>query len=730
MAPDVVRAELTEGESAIFKEKCEDVVADKLHSEGINGGAMGKHSSPAVPSSASSASGNGNFGASQDAVQAEPRSPEQAIMMEQSEDLIAPRANLELSMREDVPVQDSLPASPPIPGLDLNAEPLCGHEWEATPGHHKMTQDTANAEGTKRESSILQVRFENAEAQNSDAKTFRGDAVREHASFPVPSTASEFVSSHTPSSGHEMEATPGHAQMSHGDVQAEPKSLEATIVEEQCEDAILRKTHTEVFIEAPCRTQLDLDQDDDAESATGGNQDVSPGAVASQVYTEVATLLHDERQEDLTVAALTSDPIQAGDQEQPMLGAMAIDPCKPDDQTVQTLAAVAANRIHPTAIIQYVDPIDIMPAAREADLGQASPAATITWLDNQEGSTSAATSLYLEELLPEPSLIKEHGLRTCADAAIESLDEEVAHITEDESESDEDCTQQTPKFQPHVEESELEGKKHLVTHVEHVQEQEGDELEGDEKQEGGNWCDEQEEVKENTRVQPQVVDGQEEHRSQLEPSIPRAPHIVSPPTSNPASNNLDGMQSASMLNPVEAALALRGSTHLQTAEGNVASHVSPAPIAPPTSSAVDTTALDKLQLLPPKLMQIAHTKRRLVGKQSPEEQPRKLRKQLVRHQPLRSGSEIVRSSLGHSLRPAEQGCTVRVRGDGWGRLDGGYMATVTEADEFSFTVIRQGDHWEESQVLREYCILNPHPELQPECGYLSKSASQSKRRRK
>jgi len=54
------------------------------------------------------------------------------------------------------------------------------------------------------------------------------------------------------------------------------------------------------------------------------------------------------------------------------------------------------------------------------------------------------------------------------------------------------------------------------------------------------------------------------------------------------------------------------------------------------------------------------------------------------------------------------GSLVKVRGDGWGGGRGEYTATVTEADELTFTVIRQnGEKWEETHVLREHCSRAP-----------------------
>mmetsp|Transcript_66950 Transcript_66950/g.117314 ORF Transcript_66950/g.117314 Transcript_66950/m.117314 type:complete len:489 (+) Transcript_66950:72-1538(+) len=54
----------------------------------------------------------------------------------------------------------------------------------------------------------------------------------------------------------------------------------------------------------------------------------------------------------------------------------------------------------------------------------------------------------------------------------------------------------------------------------------------------------------------------------------------------------------------------------------------------------------------------------------------------------------------------EMGTKVKVCGDGWGGGSGDYLATVTEADSLTFTVIRQvGEKWEETHVLRTHCTI-------------------------
>ena len=94
----------------------------------------------------------------------------------------------------------------------------------------------------------------------------------------------------------------------------------------------------------------------------------------------------------------------------------------------------------------------------------------------------------------------------------------------------------------------------------------------------------------------------------------------------------------------------------------------------------------------------SHLKRRLVGKQT------------VRQAGglPRLASTVVRARLGHLLQPAERGFLVRVHGDGWGGGTGSYLATVTEADTQTFTVIRRGDcygSWDETHVLKTCCSI-------------------------
>ena len=95
------------------------------------------------------------------------------------------------------------------------------------------------------------------------------------------------------------------------------------------------------------------------------------------------------------------------------------------------------------------------------------------------------------------------------------------------------------------------------------------------------------------------------------------------------------------------------------------------------------------------------TRRRIIGKQK-----------VVHNVPalFKHSSALIRESLGHCLRPPEAGFLVRVKGDGWGGGSGGtsYLATVTEADALTYTVIRRGDchgSWDETHVLKEECTI-------------------------
>ncbi|CAE7381082.1 hcs1 [Symbiodinium sp. CCMP2456] len=77
----------------------------------------------------------------------------------------------------------------------------------------------------------------------------------------------------------------------------------------------------------------------------------------------------------------------------------------------------------------------------------------------------------------------------------------------------------------------------------------------------------------------------------------------------------------------------------------------------------------------------------------------------------KNGSVLIRQSLGHTLRPPEAGFLVRVQGDGWGGRSSGsasFLATITEADDDTYTVIRRGDchgSWDETHVLKRECSI-------------------------
>ncbi|CAE7238872.1 hcs1 [Symbiodinium natans] len=96
-------------------------------------------------------------------------------------------------------------------------------------------------------------------------------------------------------------------------------------------------------------------------------------------------------------------------------------------------------------------------------------------------------------------------------------------------------------------------------------------------------------------------------------------------------------------------------------------------------------------------------RRRIIGKQ-----------QCVVNAPAlwKHSSAVIRDTLGHTLRPPEAGFLVRVQGDGWGGPstsgDTSYVATITEADADTYTVIRRGDchgSWDETHVLKQECSI-------------------------
>jgi len=91
----------------------------------------------------------------------------------------------------------------------------------------------------------------------------------------------------------------------------------------------------------------------------------------------------------------------------------------------------------------------------------------------------------------------------------------------------------------------------------------------------------------------------------------------------------------------------------------------------------------------------------------------------VRPSELNSGgstdpqSRTYAAEVGHSLRPPELGKMARVAGDGWGGGDKRkrFEGTITEADQFTFTVIVKGndEKWAETHVLREHCVVLEEP---------------------
>jgi len=73
--------------------------------------------------------------------------------------------------------------------------------------------------------------------------------------------------------------------------------------------------------------------------------------------------------------------------------------------------------------------------------------------------------------------------------------------------------------------------------------------------------------------------------------------------------------------------------------------------------------------------------------------------------------------MGHTLSPLQRGLRVAVIGDGWGQGLGksGYEAIVTEADDFTYTVVALGGQcpWTETHVLKQYCVLLDRQVLPP-----------------
>jgi len=69
--------------------------------------------------------------------------------------------------------------------------------------------------------------------------------------------------------------------------------------------------------------------------------------------------------------------------------------------------------------------------------------------------------------------------------------------------------------------------------------------------------------------------------------------------------------------------------------------------------------------------------------------------------------KVTLARMGHTLRPAQMGQRVAVIGDGWGQGSSGYEALVTEADDYTYTVVAlSGDSpWSETHVLKSCCVI-------------------------
>eukprot|EP00930_Biecheleria_cincta_P055345 TRINITY_DN41671_c0_g1_i1.p1 TRINITY_DN41671_c0_g1~~TRINITY_DN41671_c0_g1_i1.p1 ORF type:complete len:1181 (+),score=252.15 TRINITY_DN41671_c0_g1_i1:81-3623(+) len=859
-----------EPEAAIVMGKCEDAEVEEVDADNFAGQATQSRTfSPAASLASKVASNHEPFGRLQDEaapghasvvrddVQVKPTDAEPAIVEEHCEGPILQKVNVEMSTGEAVLIQASKAELLPVVELAVKPEHPSGHEWEATSGQRLMVQADAQAEPTEPESAIEGKQCEHVLAEKSRAEKVSGDAMREQAFLaatsliPVPATKPE------PSSSHEQQATASRLGMAQDDLQAEPTEIEPDTAKEQCDgektqgqqkqpssddtegclqempevcqsvnrvggnrdkrrERLLRAASSlgpcssaEADFPSPCRTESDLEQANDKESAA---------ICDDTLHRPEASMLQSVSgsQKDLTPGVQTSDPSQVNDWERPAFAAIEADPSRSHNREMLMLESTKVECGKPEGTLQSTA---MIPMANASFPSTTSHVASIARLDNFQGATLADPLLLHEGLVPEQSQVQEHKVHAPASVTTESEDEDASEMTVDEAESDEDFAEQTRKCQHCVEESKQQQKDGLKKEVENGQEQQEMELGVDAQQTVGHAGDKQEELEEDKEVTLHVLDVQEE---QLEPSIQRASHVVFTTTKSSQGNLRDGrehhrtvsplssseikadtnsrasepvgrarcpqeseahgavcqpalpcqtalleqqasqagemqqgieLQAAALLcrtlsgmeqepcdiggvvlggkGPAEAASALKEGAHSRAdIEINVASQANHAPAPISTTSAKHESDCNKLQRPTPKLMQVANAKRRLVGKQPLEEHPQKVRKQLESHPPLRSGSEIVRSSLGHFLQPSEQGCTVRVWGDGWGGRGDGYLATVTEADASSFTVIRQGGHWEETHVLREHCTFNPPPEWQVEHRHVDSSQSQAKRRRK
>jgi len=83
--------------------------------------------------------------------------------------------------------------------------------------------------------------------------------------------------------------------------------------------------------------------------------------------------------------------------------------------------------------------------------------------------------------------------------------------------------------------------------------------------------------------------------------------------------------------------------------------------------------------------------------------------------------------MGHTLSPLQRGLRVAVVGDGWGQGLGksGYEAIITEADDFTYTVVSLSGPcpWTETHVLKQYCVLLDSQVSPPMLGHTRGSSS-------
>jgi len=119
---------------------------------------------------------------------------------------------------------------------------------------------------------------------------------------------------------------------------------------------------------------------------------------------------------------------------------------------------------------------------------------------------------------------------------------------------------------------------------------------------------------------------------------------------------------------------------------------------PANSPQVEEGTSLSLKMLPPKTVSPSL----IAGKSAPR---RRLRSK--KSCKVSGGAEFSLGSIGHTLRPDLQGQRVMVIGDGWGDGEGKSEAIVTEADNFTYTVIvvRGDGAYEETHVLKTHCTL-------------------------